>query len=127
MQQPPLTSHRELIVWQRGLELVSAVYKVTDKFPRTETYGLASQLQRCAVSIPSNIAEGRGRGTRKDFTQFLHIALGSTAELETQLEIAKMLRYVTEVDYNECMSLTTEVAKMLVAMISKLKANSSKL
>ena len=83
-----IASYRELIVWPRAVDLVAEVYKVTEAFLTTERYGLVSQMRRCDVSIPSNIAEGRRRGTRKDFRQFLLIAYGSGAELEMQLEIA---------------------------------------
>lgn len=82
-------SHKNLIVWQKGIELTKQVYLITDKFPREEIYGITSQMRRSAVSIPSNTAEGRSRGTRKDFVQFLRIAMGSASELETQIEIAK--------------------------------------
>ena len=86
-----INSYRELIVWQKSIELVVAVYNLTAKFPKEEAYGLTSQMRRSAVSIPSNIAEGRSRGTKKDFTQFLRISYGSGAELETQIIIAKKL------------------------------------
>ena len=80
-------------MWKRSMELVLAVYVLTENFPRTEIYGLTSQMRRCAVSIPSNIAEGRSRGTRRDYLQFLRISLGSAAELETQIEISKQLPF----------------------------------
>jgi len=86
-------SHKDLTVWKRSMELVLAVYVLTENFPRTEIYGLTSQMRRCAVSIPSNIAEGRSRGTRRDYLQFLRISLGSAAELETQIEISKQLPF----------------------------------
>ena len=86
-------SHKDLTVWKRSMELVLAVYVLTENFPRTEIYGLTSQMRRCAVSIPSNIAEGRSRGTRKDYLQFLRVSLGSAAELETQIEISKQLPF----------------------------------
>jgi len=88
--------YNNLEVWKLGISLVKEVYKATQNFPREELYGLASQIRRVAVSIPSNIAEGAGRNSRKEFLQFLYIALGSIAELETQLIIAKELNYLRE-------------------------------
>jgi four helix bundle protein len=82
-----LNSYKDLIVWQRAMELVVEIYKLTDKFPKEEIYGIISQMRRCAISIPSNIAEGRRRDGKKDFRRFLIIAYGSGAELETQIEI----------------------------------------
>ena len=89
----PIHTYKDLIVWQRAMELVGAVYELTKDFPRSEIYGLVSQMQRCATSIPSNIAEGRRRGTKKDYRHFLIIAYGSGAELETQVDIAKKLSF----------------------------------
>lgn len=83
-------------MWQKGIELVKEVYKITNDFPNHETYGLTSQMRRCAVSVPSNIAEGFRRQHSKEFKQFLSIALGSLAELETQIVIAKELKYLNE-------------------------------
>jgi four helix bundle protein len=117
-----IRSHKDLVVWQKGIDLTMVIYKLTSKFPPDERFGLTSQMRRAAVSISSNIAEGRSRGTRKDFTQFLHIALGSISELETQLEMAKRLEYGEKVDYNESVAILEEVSRMLVAMISSLKA-----
>ena len=108
-----------MIAWQKGIRLCKAIYKLTEKFPKEEAYGLTSQMRRCAVSIPSNIAEGRNRGTRKDFTQFLRISLGSAAELETQIEIAKMLSYVTDKECDEAYGLLDEVSKMVMGLIKK--------
>jgi len=76
-----IKSYKDLVVWQKSMNLVVDIYKITENFPREEVFGLTSQMRRCAISIPSNIAEGRGRGTRKDFAQFLRIALGSADEL----------------------------------------------
>src|SRR3989338_1893756 len=86
-----VASYRDLIVWQKSMRLVIAVYELTEDFPRSEIYGLTSQMRRAAVSIPSNIAEGRRKGSRKEFKQFLINAFGSGSELETQTEIAKLL------------------------------------
>ena len=102
------------------MELVVSVYSLTDKFPREEIYGLTSQLRRAAVSIPSNIAEGKCRGTRKDYRQFLLIAFGSCAELETQIEIAKRLEKTKNLDYKKIELLIVEISKMLNTIIIKL-------
>lgn len=115
-------SHKDLIVWQKGIDLAIIIYKLTSKFPPEEKFGLINQMRRAAVSISSNIAEGRSRSTRKDFAQFLHIALGSVSELETQLEIAKRLEYGGKVDYNETVATLQEVSKMLASIIASLKA-----
>ena len=85
---------RDLIVWQRSMNFVTRIYELTAQLPKNELYGLTSQIRRCAVSIPSNIAEGSKRGTRKDFRQFILIAYGSSAELETQIDIARRLQYL---------------------------------
>ena len=86
-----LNSYRDLIVWQKGIELVMEIYRATDLLPKTEQYGLAAQMRRAAVSIPSNIAEGYTRKHRQEYLQFVRIAFGSGAELQTQLIIAKKL------------------------------------
>ncbi len=112
-----LHSYKDLIVWQRSMELVVEVYKLCEQYPKEEIYGLTSQTKRSAVSIPSNIAEGRFRGTKKDFTQFLRIAYASGAELETQIEIAKRLGKTKNLDYTKVDQLLLEVMKMLNKMI----------
>ena len=116
-----LKSHKELIVWQKSIELVKDVYKITNEFPKSETYGLSSQMQRAAVSIPSNIAEGYSRKNLKEYLQFLRIAYGSATELETQLIIAKDL--YKNVDCKDTESILQEVLKMLNVMISKLESS----
>ncbi|MAG11724.1 MAG: four helix bundle protein [Parcubacteria group bacterium] len=119
-----MKTHRELIVWQRAIDLVGMIYTLTTKFPKSELYGLVSQMRRCAVSIPSNIAEGRQRGTKKDYTNFLRISSGSVAELETQLIISKKLKYGNEEFYNRVFELLTEIRKMLATMIRKMQSDS---
>lgn len=114
-----INSHKDLIVWQKSIRLCKVIYKLTEKFPKEEMYGLTSQMRRCSVSIPSNIAEGRNRGTRKNFAQFLRIALGSASELETQIEIAKELAYITNKDCIEAESLLNEISKMIMSLIKK--------
>jgi len=115
-----VSSYKELIVWQKAMRLVVVVYELTRNYPKEEIYGLTSQIRRCAVSIPSNIAEGRSRGTKKELAQFLRIAFGSGAELETQIEISKRLPETKNIDYAEADSLLLEVMKMLNVMIKNL-------
>lgn len=115
-----IQSYKQLIVWQKAMKMVEILYLLTEEFPREEIYGLTSQMRRAAVAIPSNIAEGRSRGTRKDFRQFLIVAYSSGAELETQLEIAKKLPKTKNLNYAEVENLLTEVLKMLNTMIKKL-------
>lgn len=119
-----IASHKDLIVWQKSFQLVVEIYKQTEQFPKTEVYGLTSQMRRSAVSIVSNIAEGRRRGTKKDFRQFLSIAFGSAAELETQVEIIKHLPFGTNYDYLPVDSLLLEILKMLNKMITNLSPTS---
>ena len=113
-------SYRELKVWQKGIELVKLTYSLTQSFPKSEMYGLASQMQRAAVSIPSNIAEGQGRQHTGEFRQFLHIAIGSAAELDTQIVVAVELGYVTAENTQPVFDLLLEIRKMTYALINKL-------
>lgn len=123
MEKKVIHGYKDLIVWQRSIELVVAVYTLTENFPREEIYGLTSQMRRSAISIASNIAEGRMRGTKKDFSQFLRIAFGSGAELETQVIVAKQLSGMKHLKYENVDSLLGEVMKMLNVMIKKLNPN----
>ena len=116
-------SYKDLIVWQRAMELVISVYKLTENFPKDEVYGLTSQMKRCSVSIPSNIAEGRRRGSKKDYRQFLIIAYSSGAGLETQIEIAKKLPFGLNLDFIHADRLLDETMKMLNKMINNLGNN----
>ena len=113
-------SYRDLIVWQKSIEMVIGVYKITDSFPKEELYGLTSQMRRAAISIPSNIAEGSRRGSRKDYRHFLLIAYGSGSELETQLEIAKRLDFVSEEEITSAGNLLDEIMRMLNRLIAQL-------
>ncbi|MBI2633612.1 MAG: four helix bundle protein [Parcubacteria group bacterium] len=113
-------SYKDLIVWQKAIKLVFEIYSVTEYFPKEEIYGLTSQMRRAAVSIPSNIAEGRVRGSRKEYRQFLLTAYGSGAELETQVILSKQLPKTKELNYIVVDALLDEVMKMLNAMINKL-------
>ena len=116
METKTIHSYKELIVWQKSMDLVVAIYTLTEKFPREEIYGLTSQMRRAAVSVPSNIAEGSRRGSRKDFRNFLLIAFGSGSELETQIEISKRLSFCGEKDYLTVERLLGEVMRMLNKM-----------
>ncbi len=113
-------SYKDLIVWQKSMELVVCIYEITDKFPEEETYGLAFQMRRSSISIPSNIAEGRLKGTKKDFLQFLRVAYSSGAELETQTEVSKRVLMVEKSHYYKSELLLLEVMKMINSMIGKL-------
>jgi len=121
-----MQSYKELSVWQQSMNLVSEVYRITRPFPREEIYGLTSQLRRCAVSVPSNIAEGQGRSTRGEFLQFLCHARGSLFEMETQLIIAAELGYVSDNDQRVVINQLTRVAKLLNALITSLRLSPSK-
>jgi four helix bundle protein len=116
-----VNSYKDLIVWQKSIELVVAVYELTEQFPKEELYGLSSQMKRSAVSIPSNIAEGRRDSSRIDFRRFILIAYGSGMELETQVTIAKKLPFGKNLEDKKVDSLIEEVLKMLNAMIKTLK------
>jgi four helix bundle protein len=107
-----MQGHKELIVWQKAMHLVVAVYKLTKCFPKTEIYGLASQIQRAAVSVPSNIAEGHALKQTQAYTRYLAIANGSLAELETQLEIANRLGYLSP-ESRQVIDQASEVGRML--------------
>lgn len=114
-----MTTHKDLIVWQKSMNLVTLVYKMTNQFPKEEIYGLTSQMRRAAVSIPSNIAEGHGRFSEKELIRFLFISLGSSAELETQLILANNLGFLNQADFKQLQELNSEVVKMLSALIRK--------
>ena len=111
--------YKELTVWQKAFSLVLDIYKITTKFPDSEKFGLQSQIRRASVSIPSNIAEGSKRGTKKDYMSFLRIAQGSGAELETQLLLAKELNYISKKDYEDLEVKLSEVMKILTVILKK--------
>jgi four helix bundle protein len=116
--------HKNLEVWKKSVGLVKEVYALTDKFPRSELYALADQMRRAAVSIPSNIAEGAARSTKKEFIQFLHIAQGSLSELDTQFEVALSLEYLRENEIVTVSAHADEVDRMLTGLIKSLKRDS---
>ena len=107
---------KELKVWQKAIELVTNTYLRTQAFPKEELYGLTSQIRRCAVSIPSNIAEGCGRKTEKDFSNFLGIALGSAFEFETQLIISKNLSFIQQEDFSVLESEIQHIQNMIIKL-----------
>jgi four helix bundle protein len=113
-----MDNYKNLIVWQKAVELVVVVYELTDKFPKSELYGLVSQIRRCAVSIPSNIAEGNRRGTINEFKRFLLISYGSGGELETQLIISKKLGFCTDKECLKSDQLLNEVMRILNRLIN---------
>ena len=108
------------------MDLVSEIYKTTKNFPREEQYGLISQIRRCAVSIPSNIAEGYGRNSSNDYIRFLQISVGSLYELQTQIEISYNLKYLLEESFKTIYEKTKELERMLSSMIKKLKIHLKK-
>lgn len=115
-----LKSHKDLIVWQKAIELVKEIYIATARLPRTEVYGLSSQMRRSAVSIPSNIAEGQNRKNIREFIQFLRVSYGSAAELETQLIIAEDL--YSDINFLKSQGLLLEIQKILNVILKKLEA-----
>ncbi len=113
-----MKGHHKLEVWKKGIEFVVKIYKLTEDFPKNEMYGLTQQIRRAAVSIPCNIAEGAGRHSKKEFRQFLSIAQGSIAELETQLLIAQRLCYIKET--SNFLNELDEISRMLSGLAKSL-------
>lgn len=113
-------SFQDLIVWQRAIDLTTDIYRLTEEFPRAEVYGLTSQLRRAAVSVASNIAEGSGRGSRKEFRQFLNTARGSLCEIETQLLIAGRLEFAAKDRLRNAEASAGEVGRMLNGLLQSL-------
>jgi four helix bundle protein len=114
-------SYKDLIVWNKAMELVTEIYGVTKSFPKYESFGLINQLRRAAISIPSNIAEGKARLSKGEFRQFLGHARGSLAELETQIIIAQNLSYLEESETQRLLTMVEEVGKVLNGLISAVK------
>ena len=117
-----MKTYKELIVWQKSFKLVVEIYLLTKKFPNSEIYGLTSQMRRATISIPSNIAEGYCRGSRREFAQFVNIAFASGAELETQLLLSKTLNFCDIGDFKKSEQLLEEVMRMLNALLKKLRS-----
>ncbi|MBI5055518.1 MAG: four helix bundle protein [Nitrospirae bacterium] len=118
-----IQSFRDLTIWQDAIKLVKVIYETTKTFPSAETYGLTSQIRRAAVSVPSNIAEGHIRNHRAEFKQFLFIALGSLAELETQMIIASELGYMDEESKEKIIERITVIGRQIRSLVSKLNPN----
>ena len=115
--------YQDLIVWQKSMDLVDEIYHLTGLLPREETYSLSDQMRRAAISVPSNIAEGHGRQTEKEFKQFLSIGRGSLFELETQIYICIRQKFFTEEQANSALNLCKETGKMLTKLLTSLSEN----
>lgn len=118
-----IKSHRDLIAWQKAMDLVESIYRATKGFPRDETYGLSSQMRRAAVSIPANIAEGQGRRQKGEYRQFLGIARGSLLELDTHLELALRLGYLNKQQYGVLLGQVQEVGRLVNGLLRSLSTN----
>ncbi|HEX9292253.1 MAG TPA: four helix bundle protein [Gemmatimonadales bacterium] len=117
----PVRGYRDLIVWQDSMDLVLSIYRITAAFPKEERYSLVSQLRRAAVSVPSNIAEGHGRSRTGDYLRHLSVAVGSLSEVETQVQIARRLEYITEDDQSRLLESCNAIAKMFGGLIRSLR------
>ena len=115
-----MKNYRDLLVWQKAMELVTEIYHRTRTFPDEERYGLTSQLRRSSVSLPSNMAEGYGRNSTQDYIRFLRIANGSLFELQTQLEIARNLKFLPQESFSILFELSREIERMLSSLIRKI-------
>ena len=113
-------NYRDLIIWQKSMKLVTEIYGYTKTFPQEEMYGLTSQLRRSTVSIPANIAEGHGRNTTKDYIRFLYIANGSLFEVQTLLDIAQRLHYLSKEQFLKLFEMSREIERMMGSLIRKL-------
>ena len=116
-----IRSFRDLRIWQLGMKIVEVIYQITDKLPETEKYALVSQMKRSAISLPANIAEGFRRRSNKEYKQFLHIALGSAAELETFIDLCRKLYGLNGVVTGDLFSLLDQFQSMTVTLIKRLK------
>jgi four helix bundle protein len=124
MMANEVRSYKDLLAWQKSMDLVTAVYRASQGFPKEEIFGLVSQIRRSAVSMPSNIAEGHARTSRKEFQYFLSNARGSLAQLETQLTIAHQLAYIDEAGINQLLDRVGEVGRILNGLLTALKRSS---
>jgi four helix bundle protein len=115
--------YTDLVAWQKAMDLAESAYRAAARFPREERYGITSQLQRAAVSVPCNIAEGQGRDTTKEFLHFLHIARGSVQEVQTILRLCQRIGILDEVQLQPLLGLSMEVAKLLNGLMNSLKTN----
>jgi len=119
-QRHRVRTYKDLIVWQKAMQLVTDVYLLTKSLPKDEVYGLTSQVRRCSISIPSNIAEGYGRKSTNDYSRFLQIAIGSLYELQTQLEICFNLNYLNNEGFDNINEQSREIERMLSSLTNKL-------
>jgi four helix bundle protein len=119
--QMGVKSYKELLVWQRAMSLVEETSRLTANFPKNEEFGLKSQMRRAAVSIPSNIAEGKERDHSREFVRFIHFALGSLSELETQFEVTTRLKILTPTDVQMACDACREIGKMLHGLVNSLR------
>lgn len=117
--------YSDLVAWQRAMDLVEDIYKISEKFPKSEIYGLTSQLRRAAVSVPSNIAEGYGRSGRREFAHALPIALGSLAEVETQILIAERLGYLAADSRETLMESSTQTGRIVVGLMNSMERHAA--
>lgn len=115
-----IETYRDLDIWKKGIEVVKDIYKLTGTFPQQETYGLVGQMRRSAISIPSNVAEGFKRYHNKEYKQFLHISLGSCAELETQITITEELKYIQESKEALLLEKLDHIGRMITSLLKKL-------
>lgn len=115
-----IKSHRDLLIWRKAMELALSLYEISKHFPAEERFGLISQIRRAAVSVPSNIAEGQARHSGKEFSQFLYIAKGSLAELDTQCTIAQRLNMMNISEYEQVIASVNELQRMIYSLIDKL-------
>ena len=122
MNKQGIPTHKDLIVWQKSMALAVEIHKVTQFFPPNELYGITSQMRRAAISIPSNIAEGHGRQSSKELVRFLYIALGSSAELETQIILAHSFNYLSDCQMQDLTAKVTEIVKMMTALVKRVDA-----
>ncbi|SCY68480.1 four helix bundle protein [Flavobacterium anhuiense] len=116
-----MKTFRDLLIWQKSMNLVTEIYQITNSFPKEEIYGLSSQIRRSSISIPSNIAEGYGRNGNTELLRFLNISISSLFEMQTQLEISFNLKYITEYQFSKINGESRELERMLSAFIKKLK------
>lgn len=121
MEKNMIKPHKRLDVWNKAIDLTVDTYRLSDRFPKVEIYGLTSQIRRAAVSLPSNIAEGAARQTRKEFINYLHMAQGSLSELDTQLVIANRLEYMSFETLKEIENAIETISKMITGLIKSLK------
>jgi four helix bundle protein len=116
-----MKTFRDLFIWQKAMTLVTNAYQITEKFPKEELFGLTSQIRRSAISLPSNIVEGYGRGSNKEFSRFINIAISSLFEFQTQIKIAKNINYLNEKEFKSIYEETRELEAMIISFSKKLK------